>query len=507
MNLALKLTPIQSNTIKIIIAIGIIKVAFFLKDVVFANFFGIERSTDIYFYSLILPTILFTLISGSFNSFFIPTYLRIKTEQGPPMAKQYASSLILCGFLVVLFIGFVCGWIIPSVTIETIHGFRSETEALVFMEFSRVTALFFAFYLASSLLGSLLQAEHRYLYSFYPQLVIPLMTAVFIIFGHRVYYVYSAVYGMLLGAILCFLIFVFSTYKLRLFDWSFKKLPLQKLTVNIKQLILLLVTGIFPSLINVLDQFMAGSLGEGQLTALNYGVRIPDGFSEILGMGLAIAVFSHFSQWAAEKRYDYLVNATQRIIIYVTLFVIPLCFYLVFFATPLVRFLFERGAFSPMATLKVSEVLVYYAFVIYLFVIGIIGTRIISALSKNQLIFIFGATNLAAKVVLNIVFIKLLGLRGIPLATLGMYAIGIVLIYYLLHKEGLVIFTRGFVKKLLVGLACVVAVSLGVLGIRFLLFSMNDFIQLTAGLLLATTLTIILVVINRNLKLFYINPL
>jgi putative peptidoglycan lipid II flippase len=511
MAMSIKLTPIQHNTINIIIAIGIIKVAFFLRDVAFANFFGIERSTDVYFYSLILPTILFSLFSGSFNSFFIPTYLKIKTEQGADRGRDYASLLILCGVLIILLISLLCGWVIPPMMITIIHpGVISGVEMQTFLDFSKFTAWFFFFYLSSALLSSLLQAEHRYMYSFYPQLLTPLATIAFIFWGNKFYHIYSAVYGMLAGSAISFLILVVLTYRLNLVAYVFNKtnkLPAKELSVNIQQLLFLFITGVFPSLINVLDQYMAGSLGEGQLTVLNYGIRIPDGLSEMLGMGLGIAVFSHFSQWATEKRHEYLINATQRIIIYVTLTVIPLCFYLIFFAKPLVGFLFERGAFSSMATQKVSEVLGSYAFVIYFFVIGIIGTRLISALARNQLILIFGATNLIIKIILNVILIELLGLRGIPLATLGMYFVGIAIIYYLLHKEGLLIFTKSFSRKLIFAWACVIAVPICLLGIRSLLFSAGYFIQSAVGLLFTMGLAVMLVLFNQRSRLSYIKPI
>lgn len=505
------LTSIQRDTIKIIIALGVIKVAFFFRDMVFANFFGIERGADIYFYSLILPMILFSFFAGSFNSFFIPTYLKVKSEQGANRATNYSSQLILYSFLVILLISFLSGWVVPPVVIKMVHpGIILDAEIPTFLHFSRLTALFFFFYLSSALLSSLLQAEHRYSHSFYPQLLMPLMAVVFIVFGSELYYVHSAVYGMLAGSIGCFLVLIFLTHKFGLFAYffhKFDKLLIKELTVNIQQLVLLLITGIFPSLINVLDQYMAGSLGEGQLTILNYGIRIPDGFSEMLGMGLGIAVFSHFSQWAAEKRHEYIVNATQRLIIYVTIFVIPLCFYLAFFSKPLIGFLFERGAFSAIATKRVSDVLGYYAFVIYFFVIGIIGTRLISALSRNQLVLIFGATNLITKISLNFILIKLLGLPGIPLATLGMYAIGITLIYYLLHKEGLMIFTKSFANKLIIGLACVGTVPLCLIGVRSLLSAADHFIQLGAGLVFTVALTIITAWLNKKFELFYIKPI
>ena len=111
--MSIKLTPIQHNAINIIIAIGNHQSRIFLRDAAFANFFGIERSTDVYFYSLILPTILFSLFSGSFNSFFIPTYLKIKTEQGADRGRDYASLLILRGVLIILLISLLCGWVIP----------------------------------------------------------------------------------------------------------------------------------------------------------------------------------------------------------------------------------------------------------------------------------------------------------------------------------------------------------------------------------------------------------
>ncbi len=476
------LSPIQRNTLLIFVAIGILKIVGFLRDIVLANFFGVNRTVDVYYYSMIVPFVLLVIFSAGFNAFFIPTYIKIKFLWGKQKAQDYCSNFIIYAVVPLTLITFICGWMIPKGLVSVNPPFfQSKEEIQTFLLFSKWFAFFFFLSNLTNFFSSLFQAEHYYAYSFYPQLIIPVSTIVFIIFGHKHDGITAAVYGLICGAFLSFLCSFLISVRTGLFFILPHKISLKEITYNIDQLGFSTMSVVLPSLIVGIDQYMAGHLGEGKLTSLIYGIRIPDGFSEIIGMGLGVAAFSHFSQWAVTQDRQSMIRATQRILIYATLFVVPLCFYLIIYSEQLIRFLFERGAFSVEATEQVSIVLRYYALNSFLFIISVIGMRLLSALHKNHIILILSLVGFILKISLNLLFIQWFGLTGIPLATMGMYLISISLIYYFLTKLGLHILLNPFVKRMTIACLFSLMVIPCLIGILQISNEFNGFGKLFLG--------------------------
>src|SRR5262245_42008530 len=102
------------NAVGLILALGITKIALFIKDIFFSKYFGVNHLVDIYFFALIIPVFLYNLFAGSFNSYFIPMYLKVRLEQGEAESRRYASSLLMIISCILAVMTFLCGWVCPA---------------------------------------------------------------------------------------------------------------------------------------------------------------------------------------------------------------------------------------------------------------------------------------------------------------------------------------------------------------------------------------------------------
>jgi len=490
----------QKAAIGVFLSIGLLKIAGFLKDVLLANYFGIDRNVDIYFYALLFPTILFNLFSASYNSFFIPTYLAMKKEKGNSHARNY-TSLSVYGIAIFLL---VVIFLMDSILLPWIGQINKSIllsgELQRFLYYSRLASIFAFFYLLSNFLSSLLQAEHKYKQSLYPQMAIPLTISLFIIYNHENRGIVSAIDGMVYGAVVYFIITFLIAYKSKLITVFPKKENIKDFFTNHGQFFILMLVSVSSGFLSFIDQHWASQLGDGKLSILNYGIKIPDMFSEVAGMGLGIATFSHFSQWIIAEKKEEIIIAVQRLIKWSTLLLLPLCFYLILYSEPLVRILFERGAFTSKETLEVSEILKYYASVVYLFIPGIIAARVISGAAKNHLLLIAGGINIVVKIFLNFIFIGLFGLKGIPLSTIGMYIIAICLLYYFLIKEKVFRLDADFIKQWGISFLFVAIVCCSLFLIRRSFIFHNAFLDLTLGFLVLSASCLITLVFNHKFR-------
>jgi putative peptidoglycan lipid II flippase len=131
---------------------------------------------------------------------------------------------------------------------------------------------------------------------------------------------------------------------------------------EVGRLMLPRVLGLATVQINFLvNTFLASTLVEGSLAALNYAwllMLLPQG---IFAMGIATAAFPTFSDLAARGRRGELrstLSETLRLTLFLST---PSAVALIILREPLVRLLLERGRFDPSSTQAVAWALQFYA--------------------------------------------------------------------------------------------------------------------------------------------------
>jgi putative peptidoglycan lipid II flippase len=90
---------------------------------------------------------------------------------------------------------------------------------------------------------------------------------------------------------------------------------------------------------------------------------------------------------------------------------------LIAFSRPLIRILFQRGAFTSFDTDIVSRVQACYALQIPFYVLSILFVRFISSVRRNDLLMYAAAMNLIVDITMNLVLMRIWGVAGIALST------------------------------------------------------------------------------------------
>ena len=108
---------------------------------------------------------------------------------------------------------------------------------------------------------------------------------------------------------------------------------------------------------------------------------------------------------------------------------VPITIGLVLFSHPLVRILFERGAFSAEDTKVVSGVQTFLSMQIPFYMLGTFGVRLLSALKKNVILAVISGVNAALNITLNYVLMRSMGVAGIALSTSLVYLLSCCMVY------------------------------------------------------------------------------
>jgi putative peptidoglycan lipid II flippase len=180
----------------------------------------------------------------------------------------------------------------------------------------------------------------------------------------------------------------------------------------------------------VVDQAMAAMLPAGNVAALSYGNKIMAVPLNVAVTALGTALVPYLSVLVAKRDWSALRHTVAR---YLRLSfgtaLLPTAA-LAFWAAPLVRLLFERGAFGPEDTRVVAGVQALASLQIPFYVAGILVVRAISSLSANQILIRGAVLNLAVNVAFNLLFMRWLGVAGIALSTSVMYLGSFTFLYF-----------------------------------------------------------------------------
>ncbi|NCB49750.1 MAG: murein biosynthesis integral membrane protein MurJ [Alphaproteobacteria bacterium] len=417
----------------------------FLRDVCIAKFLGASLAADAFFVALRFPNLFRSFFAeGSLNVSFIPIFTGIFHEKGKKEALLFSKKVFALLFYTLLFLVLFVEIFMPFAMSLLAPGFSSIPGKLEFTTLlSRITFPFLMMISLVSLYSCILNSLGKFAApAFTPTLMNLIMIgALFLLNPFLNSPALALSWGVFFAGIVQFL---FLTYFVRkeglVMTLSSPKETFSKKDSDVKLLLKRMIPGIFGSgiyQINLFfDVFLVSFLGAGAVSWLNYAHRLfqlPVGIIGVsIGTALLPLISRHIKTHENQKAY-YQINRGLELALMMSL---GAMFGLITLSTPIIRLLFQRGAFSFETTLHTAAALEAYA-------IGLPAYM----LTKTLMPFFYakGDTKTPVKIatvglVLNIVFslllIPVLNYRGIALATgistwvnLGQYI-------YLLKKEG-----------------------------------------------------------------------
>lgn len=424
----------------------------FLVQLILAKEFGADFQMDAYFAAVAIPMLLVKLLGTPLSTVFVPLYKNVKYKENKAKTDAFYSSLFIGFFVFYLIIAafifisafFIARWLIPGASYTTIQLTASLLRIAAFYLF------FLGLYFTTQTLHI---AEDSF---FFPYLgnafsSFSLITYTFVMIPYQG--IYAPVYGLLLGAIIEFVISYFSLP--RKINWRFQ-FDKDIYRSFLKLFLPLGIGSLIYKSTPVIDKYFASFLLNGDISVISYGQRFLESLNGFLAMGFSVVMLSVSSRLAAKKETGNFNNTLSWSIRATGLLIIPVCFYLAFFGTDLIKALFQRGQFTPELSLRVGQILAIYS--IALFGLGLSSqlTNIFYAKKKHLKLVLINLMMMAPYIILVKFFSERWGTNGIGFA----YAIqtsSITLIYifwsfrYLRHHfpEMIVSFTRFTISSLL----------------------------------------------------------
>ena len=191
------------------------------------------------------------------------------------------------------------------------------------------------------------------------------------------------------------------------------------------------------SQVNILvDRFMALSLNERGTAVLTYADRLVELPLGVFGIALATAVLPAMSFCAARNNHKGLVTALGFALRHVCFIMLPATVGLVLLAEPIVRLLFERGAFSADSTRATAFALCMYAPGLVAFSFVKIIIPVFYARKDTKTPVAVGVSVLALNIVLNYILMHTwMREAGLALSTTICAYLNVVVLLVVLRRQ------------------------------------------------------------------------
>lgn len=376
------------------------------KEALVAALFGVGGALDAYMLALLAPSFLANLLGSVFSSALIPALGRAERQGGAAALRGRAllvqALLVLCaGLLLALVPAGAWRPLAPAATPERLELLRQLQ--LLLLPFMALSSL-------NNSLGALANAQGR----FAGPALAGLANALGVLAGVALLAdglgVRALALAVDLGAALeCVLL----AWMCRGLFPGWRAGPGADIRPLLRGWGLLALGAALFGLAPFIDNAIAGTLGEGAVSALGFGARLPLGIAGLLGLALSTVLLPHFSNLAATADSSALRAACRGMALRVALLAGPLALAGAL-ASPLVTaLLFQRGRFDAQAAQTVSAVQAWYFVQIPFYLLAIGAMRLLQAQERRRLLLVVQGALLALGALASLGLSRVLGVAGI----------------------------------------------------------------------------------------------
>ncbi len=405
-----------------------------VRDMVVANYFGAQSTTDAFFLAYKVPYLLSLTVAGALTATFIPVFTqRMATgrkEEGWKLALSMTNAvglilLALTGIALLL-----AHWIVPLFG----PGFDPSTrDQAVFLFRILMPGVIFAG-LAGLAIG-VLNSFKRFGLAAFSTSVGAGVTIAFMVAFQSGWGVTSLAVGTTLGALASLVVLVPQLraqgmrYTLRV-DWRMPGMA----QVGLMVWPILLGSAVGKVSIFV-DQVLGSLLGQGAISALNYSEKL---FQLPLGLfvaGITVPIFPLLSEHVAAGRADQVKSTVAFALRLIAFVMIPASIGLIVLREPIVALLFQRGKFLPGDTTRTAWALLFYSLGLFGYAGRDTLTRVFYAYHDTRTPVKVSVAVVVLNIVSSYILMQFLGVGGLALGTSIALTINFAVLMELLRRK------------------------------------------------------------------------
>jgi len=476
-----------------------------VRDALIANFFGSGMAADAFFVAFRIPNLLRRLFAeGSFSVAFIPVfteYLQNRSRQEAFLLARVVLTFLVLILTIVTILGIIFSPLIVRVIAPGFGG-MGEKYALTVL----LTRIMFPYIFLVSVLalfmGILNSLKHFAAPAMAPVFLNLCMIAALVFLAP---YMKSPTVGLAIGVIGGGILQLALQIPF-LMGKGLSFAPKWNLGhPAIKKIGMLMLPTIFGSAIYQINQLvgtlLASLLREGSVSYLYYADRLVQFPLGVFAIAISTAVLPSLSREAADGdlvRLKETLSHALRLSMFITM---PAMIGLIVLREPIIRLLFQRGAFDSFTTIMTAQALLYYSLGLWAFAALRVFVSAFYSLQDTKTPVKVAVVAMLANIVFSLALMGPLKHGGLALALSVASTLQLCMLIVLLRKrlegiDGRVVMgsmARSFLSSLIMG-ACIYLLTSEILAGQ----STQSIFGLTTGLLVTIAAGVIIYVISAK---------
>lgn len=410
------------------VAIGL---AFF-REMLIANYFGTSEAADAYLVAYAIPFVLYTVVITVLPLVLVPALERSGTDSEEGRNLLAGTNTVLLGSLGILC---VILWLAAPAIIRLQAPGLAAGSTRMAADLFRVMIPIIVLLPLAWVVCSWLFARKRFVLPALAKVLFNLGGVVILVGLASRYGIRTAAVGVLVGAVIQLAIVVPSWIRSRMPLWSWKQTTSPQVRRILGAGLIMIPVQANLYLYLIVDRFLASMLPQGTIAILNYADKVIKAFSGITIAALGVVIFPYFAELVATKhreRLDQLVKFAVRLS---ALIMIPAQVGLIVAGEPVVRLLFERGAFQAQDTTLTTVALSYQLIGLFTSALSLILYRVLFAFQRYRTALGVSMLAVALNITLKVALTPVLGYIAIPLSTSLASILEAVMVGYALRHD------------------------------------------------------------------------
>jgi putative peptidoglycan lipid II flippase len=340
----------------------------FIRDILIAGVLGSGAIADAFFVAFRFPNLFRRLFGeGAFNAAFVPLYTKKLAGEGAEAAGRFAGQAMAGLLTILLLLSAVCMISMPWLMHVIAPGFADDREkfdlavVLTQIAFPYLTCMSLV-----ALLSGMLNAKGKFVESSAVSIVLNLTLISAILIAMALGYRNDAnaglalAWGVFVAGILQLLLLVDGARR----NGILPRLVRPAWNEDVKRLVTLGIPGVIAggiTQINILVGTIIATLQSGAVAHLYYADRVYELPLAIIGIAIGVVLLPEVSRALRAGDAKSVSDSQNRSLEFAMLLTMPAAVALAVIATPIVRVLYERGAFTPTDTAATAAALAIFA--------------------------------------------------------------------------------------------------------------------------------------------------
>jgi len=405
-----------------------------VREIIVAAQFGTSEQMDAFLVAATIASLIFVWLRSPIRVALVPFLMEERGTRGERSAWE-KGSVIINTMTVLLVILAAIGWLLsPYLVWLVAPGFTEETKVLS-ADLTGLMMLTIVFLGVAKLLSAVFHSYQRFGWPGMMGAVDNLVIIPFIIVLTPIVGIYGLVISIVLGTLAQALIQTSILWKNRSYykpKVDFKDPTLHRMAWM--GFPLLIGTG-STKLASVIDRIFASMLRPGSLSALSYGHRLTYVSLELFVESFTTVLFPFFSKMAGSEDYKDFGKKLFKSLR--TLFWIgfPVSIGILVVHEPLVRLVFQRGAFSEESVTLTSQAVLFYAIGLWAYSLSHVLSFAFYSLKDTKTPVVLGFVRLGIKILLSFALVGPMAHAGLALAESLSYIVKVALLLLFLPEE------------------------------------------------------------------------